>query len=230
MSGILRNLKSILSCSLGTGYFYRTESYSQEGEDLLINKLLPQNNGFYVDVGAHHPYRYSNTYLLYKREWRGINIEPNRRAITLFKTARPEDINLAVAIGKENEKSTFYLFKDTALNTFNKENADAVIKSHQSKLINKENFILNPLSEILNKYAKNKKIDFLNIDVEGLEMEVLESNDWKLFKPSVIAVEVLSEYSMKQLESEKVIRYIETKNYNFRARTINTLIFNRKQT
>lgn len=74
---------------------YAKKSYSQEGEDMVLQRIFDgKTNGFYVDVGAHHPFRFSNTYFFYRLGWSGINIEPNPEASDLFQSARRKDINL----------------------------------------------------------------------------------------------------------------------------------------
>lgn len=79
---------------------YATKSYAQEGEDLLLRRIFEhKHNGFYVDIGAHHPFRFSNTYLLYKRGWRGINVDAMPGSIKLFAKFRPRDVNLECGVG-----------------------------------------------------------------------------------------------------------------------------------
>src|ERR1700726_1466588 len=77
-------------------------AYSQDGEDMILRRLFErQKSGFYVDVGAHHPYRFSNTCYFYRRGWRGINIDPNPEAIAAFRRDRPHDINVCVGVSEE---------------------------------------------------------------------------------------------------------------------------------
>ena len=86
--------------------------YSRWGEDsFLINYFKGTSNGRYIDIGAFHPFRGSNTYLLYKKGWSGINIDLNKTSIDLFKLARPNDINLNLAISDANKKIKVYLLK-----------------------------------------------------------------------------------------------------------------------
>ncbi|MFA7355121.1 MAG: SAM-dependent methyltransferase, partial [Sulfurimonadaceae bacterium] len=97
-------IKSLLPKSLKekivdvkNNYFdgYALKSYSQEGEDMILRRLFEQQpNGFYVDVGAHHPKRFSNTYFFYKKGWRGINIDAMPNSMELFNKIRPRDINI----------------------------------------------------------------------------------------------------------------------------------------
>ena len=109
---VLSNIKNALIGGYAQTY------YSQFGEDIIISKLLKKSKGVYVDVGAHHPKRYSNTYLLYKRGWRGVNIDANPHTIKLFTTARPRDTNVCVGVGASEGELSYYAFSDPAVNTF----------------------------------------------------------------------------------------------------------------
>ena len=79
-------------------YFVKKKSYSMNGEDLFINNYFKDKIGFYVDVGAYHPLELSNTYLLYKRGWSGINIDINSLSIDYFNFLRPDDINIHIEL------------------------------------------------------------------------------------------------------------------------------------
>ena len=164
-------------------------SYSQFQEDLILDKLLQyRKNGFYVDVGAFDPYRFSNTMHFYRKGWSGVNVEPNKEHWKRFIKFRSHDINLNAGIGDKKGKLTFYSIDPPTLSTFQKDQADAYIKKG-FKLLEKAKVPVFTLKEVLAKYAKNKKIDFLSVDVEGMEIGVLKSNDWKLYRPNYLCVE-----------------------------------------
>jgi len=172
----LKKIKSNISVILKLDVFYSRLSFSQEGEDILLDKLFaPDYVGFYVDVGAHHPYRYSNTNRLYKRGWRGINVDVDVSAIELFDKARPHDFNINIAVSTKTGKVNYYQFTESALNTISKRNYKRVITSGQSKFTEEIKVKTQSLAKILAKFAKGKAIDLLNVDVEGAEMEVLRS-------------------------------------------------------
>ena len=98
---------------------YAIKCYSQEGEDMILRRIFEgQENGFYIDVGAHHPRRFSNTYYFYKQGWRGINIEPNPDALKAFNSDRPKDINLQLGVSDAASILKYYYFDEPALNTF----------------------------------------------------------------------------------------------------------------
>lgn len=164
-------------------------SYSQEGEDLLIYKLLNQKkHGFYVDVGAYDPNRFSNTKFFYNKGWSGINIEPDPDSYKKFLKTRSRDTNLNIGVGAKNGKMIFYqIFPDT-LSTFSKKQAEFYEKIG-FKIKSKRKLKIKRLDSVIRKYCKDRKIDFLSIDTEGYETEVLNSNNWKLFRPKVICIE-----------------------------------------
>jgi FkbM family methyltransferase len=164
-------------------------SFSQSGEDMVLRNLLrDKKNGFFVDVGAHHPIRFSNTFYFYLRGWKGINIDPVPGIMDLFNKMRPEDINLEIAVG-ENGISEFYIFEEGCYNTFDAEIAEVIIKEKISPLQEKVQLPKYRLDEILEKYTSSKKIDFLSIDAEGLDVEILSTNNWKKFRPIYVCAE-----------------------------------------
>lgn len=165
-------------------------SYSQQGEDLAILKYFGRRwGGTYVDIGAFHPVKYSNTLSFHKMGWTGINVEPNPDNFKLFEQLRSKDINLNVAVGRSNEKLKYYSFNNAAVNTFNVENAKQWAAQPGFKILSEFDVEIVPLSEILKKNLNGRAIDFMSIDVEGMDLEVLKSNDWSLFRPRMILVE-----------------------------------------
>tara|TARA_A100001011_G_scaffold5962_1_gene6836 strand:+ start:173 stop:847 length:675 start_codon:yes stop_codon:yes gene_type:complete len=199
--------------------------YSQNGEDLILNRFLDnKKEGFFVDVGAHHPIRFSNTFLFYKKGWSGINIDAMPGSMTAFNKIRPKDINVEKGIALKNDKLTFYQFNESALNTFSKE--EAFSKNKDGYKIIKRNLIeVDTLENILDKYMPiNTKIDFLNIDAEGKDEEVLISNNWVKYKPSYILVEILREVYLGKNNSS-IKKFLKTKGYIPINKIYDTYIF-----
>ena len=164
-------------------------SYSQKKEDIFIDKLLGnKQKGFYVDVGAHDPYQFSNTYRFYKKGWRGINLEPDETGYKKFVELRKRDINLNIGVGNTNHALTFYKFCPSALSTFSEREAKTYIRKGFT-LEKKVEVKVEKLSSIFRKYLPVKTIDFMSIDTEGFETEVLDSNNWSIFKPRIICIE-----------------------------------------
>ena len=201
-------------------------SYSQEGEDLILERFFEGKEiGFFVDIGAHHPMRFSNTYIFYLKGWRGINVDATPGSMIPFEEKRPDDINLEIGVTKEIGELEYYIFDEPALNTFNKERADYLVKETNFKLKQEKKIKTQPLSKILNEYLPiNKKIDFLTIDVEGLDLEILQSNDWEKYKPEIILCEDLNG-SLENIESSKLYQLLHSHNYTLVARSYNTMFF-----
>lgn len=200
--------------------------YSQEGEDIILNEFLGnKNKGFFVDVGAHHPKRFSNTYLFYKKGWNGINIDPMPKSMKLFNIFRKRDINLELGISNNEGTLLYYIFDEPALNGFSKTISVDRAKNTKYKIIGKINIKTYPLKNILEKHVpKGINIDFLSIDVEGLDFEVLESNDWNKYKPTYILIEILGK-NLDEIVYDKIYVYLKNLNYNLIAKTSRTCIF-----
>jgi FkbM family methyltransferase len=207
---------------------YAQDSYSQEGEDRILYRIFErQSSGFYVDVGAHHPKRFSNTYIFYKRGWRGINIDAMPGSMQEFKKLRPRDTNIECAIAKEQKELTFFMFNEPALNSFDKELSLHRSETSNYVIIEEKKIQTKTLEEILMQFLPDgKKIDFLSVDVEGFDLEVLQSNNWNRFKPTYILVECLDQNDgIEGILQNDVYKYLIAQGYVFFAKTFNTVIF-----
>ena len=173
-------------------------SYSYGGVDsLILNIFKNQKNGFYLDIGSGHPIKNNNTYLLNKKGWNGINIDLDEENIALFNSYRKKDVNLAIAVSdKEGEADLYFYHSKSALNTISKENADFQ-KAKVSTIRKIKTQTINKILE--NSPYKDRKIDFLSVDVEGSELSILKNFDFKKYSPKVIVVEYL-DLSLKKLE------------------------------
>jgi len=172
------------------------KSYSQCGEDLIIKyvfNLRKVYNPSYLDIGANNPFHLSNTALFYNAKNIGVNIEANPNLINAFKTQRPTDINLNIGIGLSKEELDFYVMEDHTLSSFSRAEADSMVAYGHilSKIIKVQ---LIPIEDIFLKYFPNEAPDLLSIDVEGLDLEILKSIDYKKYSPKIICVEA-AEYS-----------------------------------
>ena len=179
-----------------------------DGEDIEIVKYFDnKKNGFYVDVGSYHPIERNNTMLLYNKGWEGINIDISDFSIKLFDQLRPRDINLNLAVSKnEGEIEMYFQKKLSQLSTIKKEQ---IKKSFQGE-VKIRKIISKTLTSILDesKFA-NKKIDFLDIDVEGADMDVLESLDFEKYSPELICIEVIE----KNNEDSNIFNFLRKKDY-----------------
>jgi FkbM family methyltransferase len=205
---------------------YVNLAYSQDGEDMILRRLFEgQKSGFYVDVGAHHPYRFSNTCYFYRRGWRGINIDPNPDAIAAFRRDRPSDINVCVGISDAAENLTFHFFNEPALNTFDSGLAAERAGLPGYCLLETRGVAVRRLDDLLAEYLPpDQKIDFLSIDVEGLDLSVLRSNDWNRFRPCMLLVEA-RERTVLAVQNDPINLFVVAAGYRLIAKTLNTLIY-----
>ena len=209
---------------------HAVKSYSQEGEDLILNRIFEGiSKGFFVDVGAHHPFRFSNTYFFYKKGWSGINIDAMPGSMNLFHKFRSRDINLELPISDVNQKLTYYSFNEPALNTFSPKLRDEQLSKNPNYIVEKEIVLeTHKLSDVLDKYLPpSTKINFLSIDVEGVDINVLRSNDWTKYLPDVVLVEVL-ESNLNGIQESEVYKILKNYNYIIYAKCVNTVFFAQK--
>jgi len=170
-------------------YLIKKKSYSMEGEDLIILNLAQKiSNGFYVDVGGYHPLHLNNTFLLFKKNWSGINIDLSEFSTSLFDFMRPKDVNINTAISNEEKDIIFYYQKKLSQLTTIKKN---ISKQRMQGEIKEKKIRSLKLNTILNNSKfKNRRIDFLNIDIEGADFEAIQSLDFEIYKPSIICIEI----------------------------------------
>ena len=199
-------------------YFIKRKSYAMDGEDIAIEIFnKKKDKGFYVDIGAHHPIQRNNTNLLFQKGWEGINVDVNEFSIDLFNYLRPNDLNLLVAISdSEGEISFYYQKKFSQLNTTDKKIANEHFQGNFKERTVKCQTIQSILD---NSKYKNKKIDFLNIDVEGAELKVLKTLNFEIYNPSIICIEILGYREMNSIQREteikkdQIYQFLEKKGY-----------------
>lgn len=221
-------LRSALFRMLGRDPLYEPQiCYAQDGEDLLLNRLLEgQETGFYVDVGAHHPVRFSNTYMFYKRGWRGINIDAMPGAMKKFDHTRPRDINIECGVADSAGKLSFHRFNEPALNTFVPEEAE--LKNRPPyRLLDTVEVSVERLDTLLERYLpEGQQIDFLSVDVEGKDEEVLRSNNWLKYRPRFVLAETLRT-DILALDTCSIAQILIEAGYKPVAKAYNTSFFER---
>ncbi len=167
-------------------------TYAQNREDLIAFGFLKNvKNGFYVDVGANDPDIFSVTKRFYMSGWHGINIEPSQKLYSKLALKRPRDINLMVGVGSTNKNGLFREYPDgDGLSTFSesmkkayKENGYEPAKEYIDTTVQ-----IRTLADIFDEYSTGK-IDFLKIDTEGYEYEVIRGNNWKKYRPTLLCIE-----------------------------------------
>ena len=169
----------------------RVVSFSQNAEDVRLWRVFRDiKHGFYVDVGANDPATWSVTKLFYDAGWNGINVEPGPTYDFLVQ-ARPRDISIRAAIRLDRGTSDFWItYPETGLSTCHPD-----VHAHVPELIDRfERVTVNTvrLEQVLAEHAPERPIQFLKIDVEGAEAEVIASGDWVRFRPAVVVVEAVA--------------------------------------
>jgi FkbM family methyltransferase len=206
---------------------YAGLSFSQEGEDLILNRLFEaRQRGFYVDVGAHHPYRFSNTFLFYLRGWSGLNIDPLPGTAALWARRRPDDLVAEVGIGDRAESRAYFVFDDPALNTFDATRAAELRRSSPYRQQSVREIAVRPLRDVLDEYVPpDTKIDFLSIDVEGLESEVFSTMDFERYRPDAICFERLNREPGTRLVGGTIGPMLDKHGFVFCSATVHSLIY-----
>ena len=196
-------------------YFIKKKSYSMDNEDLEIIKHFKNlNNDFYVDVGCYHPIEMNNTYLLYKKNWTGINIDVSKFSIDLFNFLRPDDLNYNLAISNEDgEHEYYYQKKLSKLSTLKKVIAKGIFQGN----FKIKKIATNKLTTLINKTKfKNKKIDFLNVDAEGSDLDVLKSLNFDIYRPKLICVEIITDPALAPgYKFSNITKLEDSEIYNF---------------
>jgi O-antigen biosynthesis protein len=211
--------------------YVKKSSWSIEGEDVVCKFLMDHlfqgaiRTGFFVDIGAHHPHRISNTYLFYKSGWRGINVEPNPDFIEDFKRIRPEDLTLNIALAADTGLLTYRRFADPGLNGFF---TDEVVRAKVSQdnlvYLGSTEVQAMGVREFLTTYVGDRKIDFLNIDVEGFESRILGTWDWQQYRPKLICAEIHGP-SIEYVQQHEVHGILRREGYVFLSRIWQSSMF-----
>jgi hypothetical protein len=201
------------------------------GEDLFIQDYFKNKpKGFYVDIGCYHPLDGNNTHLLYKNGWSGINFDINYYSVKLFNFLRKRDLNIHSGISRKKSKLTMYYRKEiNMLNTLD----EKIAKIHFRNGYKKKNIQVNTLNFFISKkFKKLNKIDFINIDVEGHELDALKSLNFSTYKPQLICIEIhnikkMYDTNYKYLKSNDVYNYLINKKYKVIWKNKYSFIFER---
>jgi len=221
---LFRKLHILHSIYIKHKFFIKKNSYAMDGEDTaILNYFKDKKNGFYVDVGCYHPIHRNNTYLLHKQGWNGVNVDTSEFSIDLFNHARPKDLNYYCAISDKNENiKLFYQKELSQLSTTEKSQAENVFQGS----IKEKEIQAFTLDEILSrdKY-RNSKIDFLDIDVEGADLKVINGLSFDKFKPELVCIEIHE----KEVKQSEIYKFLVDKKYELIWSGIFSHIFKRLQ-
>lgn len=186
-----KGIKGYLKAKLVGENWLESTYFSQYGEDVVLRSYFPKSKrtGTFVDVGAYQPVSLSNTYYFYLKGWRGINIEPNPNAIASFNQIRPEDKNLQVGISDKPGVLQYHMIPGKPFeNTFS--DVQLNIRHTADNQGTSIELPVDTLGNILDKHLpEGQEIDFFSIDVEGLNVEVVLSNNWQKYRPKVMVIE-----------------------------------------
>jgi len=211
-------------------YKTRQICFSEEGEDILLNRIFKEKfglnyRGFYVDIGAYDPKKISNTYLLYRQGWSGINVDCMPGVVKRFNKIRPKDINLNYAISNTQGKTLSYCifeapfgYPEATINGFLTKKQQNKYINNGAKLIKKIDIKTVTLDYIFNKYLpKYKIIDLLDVDIEGKDLDALRSNNWIQYRPRYIYVESYN-LNFENLHKNSIYNFLINKGYRLKSR------------
>ena len=199
--------------------------FGQFAEDVTIGRLFPKSyKGFFVDVGCFHPVKYNNTYALYRRGWRGINIDIDSIKIDGFRIARPRDTNIAAAVSTTEGEVTVYSDGFYSLNTTLDPKYAAERGRYREKTLPASR-----LDRLIDgtKY-KDSPIDLLTVDAESHDLEVLKSLDFERYAPKVVAVETHLQ-DLDAVADSELYQFITAKGYSLAGWCGLTLVFRRRE-
>lgn len=224
---LLRSSRTMVADAVNRARLIKgVRSYSQEGEDRILDRLLESApRGFYVDVGAHHPIRFSNTFLFYRRGWRGVNIDAMPGSMRLFDKYRSRDTNIEAGIGLETATIPFYVFDEPALNSFDRDLSE-IRDDGPWKLEKVIDVRVSPLREVLRgRLLPHENVpSFLTVDVEGRDLEALKSNDWSTFRPTYVLAESAGT-TMEEAMQDPISAFMSSVGYRPIAKTANTMFY-----
>ena len=206
-------------------------SGAQFGEDRKFLKYFKKKHkGTYVDLGCFHPTRYNNTFRMYKKGWKGLNVDLNPFTIELFNFARPRDINVCAALSEKKANKKIYFLGDlNSQNTLEK-NHTKWLRSHfgyKKKDILVKKIKTQKIGDILEKY-KIYNIDFMNIDLEGHEIKILKTLNLKKFNVKYFCVEILTHDKITTNNKKKIISFFLKNKYKLKSIHNINYIFEKK--
>lgn len=189
-------------------------SYAQEGEDVLLWRILDAFHGMkgtYVDVGSNHPWKNSNTALFYRSGWRGVAVDPNPIYAEDFAKERPGDVFLNIGLSDVSDMLTYHSFLEPLYNTFSEAYAKQLVENGIQPFPIQTAVVVRTLREVLPEiWPSGKAIDLLSIDAEGFDSNIISGHDFLTYPVSFLICEfekiVISAESkdplVEQLEAE----------------------------
>ena len=211
---------------------HKYDSFSQEGEDRIVRMLLQSEKIVdcditYLDIGCNDPIALNNTFLLSKsfKVKKGVLVEPNKELSKQIAVARPDDIVINKGVGVVAGELTYYDFGDNhTLNTCSDEEKDFIIKQgFPLKGTTKVEIV--PINDLLHEHFPDGRLDFLSIDIEGQDEEIIKSIDYDFIRPAIICIETAVYKGSKIDSMSELIGFLKSKGYYLTADTSLNSIF-----
>lgn len=208
-------------------------SYSQAGEDAILQFLFYDKHKMpirYLDIGTNYPDVHNNTYIFYRKKCRGVCVEANPALIPMIKRLRPGDtvLNMGVSVNSATE-ADFYIFDGHAINTFDRNEAEKRAASgiHPIKAVVKVPLV--GINELIAAHFDTWP-DLLSLDIEGLDLQVLQTLDFSKYPIPVICVETCrySENHVRPKDPAFAALLLEKGYFVYADTYINTIFVNRE--
>ena len=210
-----------------------TSSFSSHGEDRVLLGLLERyawlpkdgERGRFVDVGAYHPRVASNSALFYDLGWQVTAVEPNPYMAELWRSEQPQAYVVQKAVNLNGTDAVLYFFYDWASsNTLDANFAAAIALGQGLEAAREVPVSGTTLAAVMELASSDGPVHVLNVDVEGLDLEVLSSNDWVRFRPLIVCVEDL-DLSLAAPEASPTYEFLTRQGYVLKAHVVLSSIY-----
>lgn len=206
---------------------YLRNSYSQYGEDLIIEYYANCfRNAKFIDIGAYHPFKFSNTYKLYKKGWSGVNIEPNMKYSHLFEKHRKRDCNLFFGISNKKQELNYYKYDEPLLNTFDPLMVEYIKLTYGLDFISKDKIRLLTFDDFEKMISFSfSEVQYINIDAEGYDFLILKSFNFAKYRPKIISIESVDDFKKCSYKQNEITKFLKKYQYNLKSRSVLTNIY-----
>jgi len=189
--------------------YLKAGTFSQHGEDSVLTQYFGQDfKGYYVDIGCSHPFRISNTFLLYKNGWNGVVVDPIPAFKGLYKRWRPRDSFVNAGVGPNPGRLTYFELTPSVLSSFSEDYVNTLVKEKRATVYKTyEVEVLSP-EQLFDSHVSADKIDLLSIDVENLDFDIVNSINFQRWSPRVICVEFNND-----LDKDKIVKVLTDNGY-----------------
>jgi len=210
-------------------FMYKTKSsptstFSLEGTDMILKSILRDVNlGCYLDIGANHPFFYSNTYLFYELGWQGVTVDGHDKFSNLWKELRPKDVFLESIVSDIIKEVIFTIYPNDTMGSIDEEVNNLYQARFDESSIQKRRVKTTTIFDIWKEHINNE-VHLLSIDVEGDELNSLKGANLNVFRPGVISVEIKN-VSLYSPLTDKIVEFLTSSGYRLIAKTPLDCIF-----